>query len=111
MNRLPGRLTDAGLVEVAGARLPVDGPVPTATRDVEVLVRPENVTASADPEGTATVVSASFFGAVTRLHLELPGGTTVKADLPSRDAGELAPGARAAVGLAERPVLVVARSA
>ncbi|MFD7082769.1 MULTISPECIES: ABC transporter ATP-binding protein [unclassified Streptomyces] len=111
MNRLPGRITDSGLVEVAGARLPVDGPVPTATREVEVLVRPENVTATADPEGTATVVAASFFGAVTRLHLDLPGGTSVKADLPSRDAGELAPGARAAVGLTERPVLVVARSA
>ncbi|KOY54036.1 ABC transporter ATP-binding protein [Streptomyces sp. XY332] len=111
MNRLPGRLTDSGLVEVAGSRLPVDGPAPTGTREVEVLVRPENVTATADPEGTATVVSASFFGAVTRLHLELPGGTSVKADLPSRDAVELAPGARASVGLAERPVLVVARSA
>ncbi len=109
MNRLPGRLTDSGLVEVAGARLPVDGPVPS-TPEVEVLVRPENVTATADASGTATVVSASFFGSVTRLHLELPGGVPVKADLPSRDAGDLVPGARAAVGLAERPVLVVARS-
>lgn len=110
MNRLPGRLTDAGLVEVAGARLPVDGPVPT-TPQVQVLVRPENVTVTADAGGTATVVSASFFGSVTRLHLDLPGGVTVKADLPSRDAGALVPGARAAVGLAQRPVLVVAGSA
>uniref|UniRef100_A0AAU2JH08 ABC-type quaternary amine transporter n=1 Tax=Streptomyces sp. NBC_00049 TaxID=2903617 RepID=A0AAU2JH08_9ACTN len=109
MNRLPGRLDGSGLVEVAGTRLPVDGPVP-ATPDVEVLVRPENVTASADAEGAATVVSASFFGSVTRLHLELPGGVRVKADLPSRDAGALVPGARAAVALAERPVLVVAGS-
>lgn len=110
MNRLPGQLTGTGLVEVAGARLPVDGPVPDlpAGRDVEVLVRPENVTAVADPEGPATVVSASFFGSVTRLHLELPGAVPVKADLPSRDAGALVPGARAVVGLAERPVLVVA---
>lgn len=110
MNRLPGRLTDSGLVAVAGVRLPVDGPVPPAP-DVEVLVRPENVTATADAAGEATVVSASFFGSVTRLHLELPGGVPVKADLPSRDAGALVPGARAAVRLAERPVLVVARTA
>ncbi|MFE3760521.1 ABC transporter ATP-binding protein [Streptomyces sp. NPDC059104] len=110
MNRLPGRLTDTGLVEVAGIRLPVDGPVP-ATADVEVLVRPENLTVTADPEGGATVASASFFGAVTRLHLDLADGTRVKADLPSRDAGDLAPGARAVVGPAERPVLVVARTA
>ncbi|MEW2418448.1 ABC transporter ATP-binding protein [Streptomyces sp. NPDC046866] len=114
MNRLPGRLTDAGLVEVAaaGARLPVDGPLPQGTREVEVLVRPENVTAAADPQGTATVLAASFLGAVTRLQLELPGMTaSVKADVPSRDAADLVPGARAAVGLVERPVLVVARSA
>ncbi|MER5567944.1 ABC transporter ATP-binding protein [Streptomyces goshikiensis] len=118
MNRLPGRLADSGLVEVVGARLPVDGPVP-ATRDVEVLVRPENVTvtvpAPADTDAgtdrTATVVSASFLGSVTRLHLVLPDGTSVKADLPSRDAGALVPGARATVGLTERPVLVVARPA
>ncbi|MEV7831544.1 ABC transporter ATP-binding protein [Streptomyces subrutilus] len=120
MNRLPGRLTATGTgsgsgapeveVPAAGVRLPVDGPVPTAS-DVEVLVRPENVTAAPDPEGGAVVVSASFFGSVTRLHLELPGGLRVKADLPSRDAGALAPGARAALGLAERPVLVVARTA
>ncbi|MFD7627322.1 ABC transporter ATP-binding protein [Streptomyces sp. NPDC059851] len=111
MNRLPGRLTDSGLVAVAGSLLPVDGPVPDGTREVEVLVRPENVTATADPDGTATVVSASFFGAVTRLHLDLPGAAPLKADLPSRDAGELVPGARASVGLVERPVLVVARAA
>lgn len=110
MNRLPGRLTDSGLVEVSGTRLPVDGPVP-ATPDVEVLVRPENLTVAADPEGNATVTSASFFGAVTRLHLDLADGTRVKADLPSRDAADLAPGARASVGPAQRPVLVVARTA
>ncbi|MER5764922.1 ABC transporter ATP-binding protein [Streptomyces sp. NPDC002082] len=110
MNRLPGRLSGSGTVEVAGSRLPVDGPVPS-TPDVEVLVRPENITVTASAEGaegTATVVSASFFGSVTRLHLDLPDGTRIKADLPSRDAGALRPGARAAVGLAERPVLVVA---
>lgn len=106
MNRLPGRLADAGTVEVAGSRLPVDGPVPSAP-DVEVLVRPENVTVAADAAGGATVVSASFFGSVTRLHLDLADGTRIKADVPSRDAGALVPGARAAVGLAARPVLVI----
>ncbi|MFF2525449.1 ABC transporter ATP-binding protein [Streptomyces liangshanensis] len=107
MNRLPGRLTDGGRVEVAGSVLPVDGEIP-AGRDVEVLLRPENVTATADPDGTATVVSASFFGSVTRVLLDLPGGGTVKADLASRDAGELVPGVRASVRPADRPVLVVA---
>ncbi|MFJ3879034.1 ABC transporter ATP-binding protein [Streptomyces sp. NPDC090077] len=116
MNRIPGRLTGSGTgaggaqVEVAGVRLPVDGPVP-GTSEVRVLVRPENLVVTADPEGTATVVSASFFGAVTRLHLDLADGTRVKADLPSRQAAELAPGARAGVRPAERPVLVEAVTA
>ncbi|WP_405681074.1 ABC transporter ATP-binding protein [Streptomyces sp. NBC_01238] len=108
MNRLPGRLTDGDLVEVAGRRLPVAGEVP-AEREVDVLVRPEDVTVTAEAEGTVTVVSASFLGAVTRLHLALSGGDTVKADLPSRDAGELVPGARAVIGLGPRPVLVAPR--
>lgn len=106
MNRLPGRLTGSGTVEVLGALLPVDGPVPTGP-EVEVLVRPENVTATADPGGTATVVSASFFGSVTRFRLDLPGGGSVQVDVPSRAAGDLVPGARATVAPAERPVLVV----
>ncbi|UQW99742.1 ABC transporter ATP-binding protein [Streptomyces sp. RerS4] len=110
MNRLPGRLTAAGRVEVAGRTLPVDGRAPQGP-DVEVLVRPENLTVAGDPDGEATVVSASFLGAVTRLHLDLPGGVRVKADVASRDAGALAPGARATVGLTERPVLVVEKAA
>ncbi|MFE4608640.1 ABC transporter ATP-binding protein [Streptomyces niveus] len=110
MNRLPGRLTDGGRVTVAGATLPVDGELP-AGRDVDVLIRPENVTVSADEGGTATVVSASFFGSVTRVLLDLPGGGSVKADVPSRDAGELAPGVRATVRPADRPVLVVPATA
>ncbi|MFJ4919579.1 ABC transporter ATP-binding protein [Streptomyces sp. NPDC088725] len=106
MNRLPGQLSGGGRVEVAGATLPVDGEIP-ASGQVEVLIRPENITATADPAGTATVVSASFFGSVTRVLLDLPGGGSVKADLPSRDAGELVPGVRATVRPAARPVLVV----
>jgi putative spermidine/putrescine transport system ATP-binding protein len=108
MNRLPGRLTDGGRVEVAGTALPVDGEIPAGGGAVEVLIRPENITATPDPEGTATVVSASFFGSVTRVLLDLPGGGSLKADLPSRDAGALTPGVRATVRPAERPVLVVA---
>ncbi|MFP3991227.1 ABC transporter ATP-binding protein [Streptomyces sp. E11-3] len=111
MNRLPGRMTESGLVAVAGVELPVDGEAPQGAGDVEVLVRPENVTATASPDGDATVVSASFFGSVTRVLLDLPGGVSVKADLASREAGELTPGVRATVGLAQQPVLVVAAAA
>ncbi|MGW0640971.1 ABC transporter ATP-binding protein [Streptomyces badius] len=110
MNRLPGRLTGTGSVEVAGRTLPVlpaDGEVPGGSGPVEVLIRPEGVRVEADPEGTATVVSASFLGSVTRVLLDLPGGVAVKADLASRDAADLLPGVRARVTPVPRPVLVV----
>ncbi|MFE7337911.1 ABC transporter ATP-binding protein [Streptomyces griseus] len=107
MNRLPGRLTGTGSVEVAGATLPVDGEAPAGGGPVDVLIRPEGVRAEADPEGTATVVSASFLGSVTRVLLDLPDGAALKADLPSRDAADLLPGVRARVTPVPRPVLVV----
>ncbi|MFD4748291.1 ABC transporter ATP-binding protein [Streptomyces rubiginosohelvolus] len=110
MNRLPGRLTGTGSVAVAGCTLPVlaaDGDVPGGSGPVDVLIRPEGVRAEADPEGPATVVSASFLGSVTRVLLDLPDGVAVKADLPSRDAADLLPGVRARVTPVPRPVLVV----
>ncbi|MFF5566472.1 ABC transporter ATP-binding protein [Streptomyces sp. NPDC012623] len=106
MNRLPGRRADGGRIEVAGLTLPVDGEIPAAG-ELEVLIRPENVLATPDPAGHATVVSAAFFGSVTRVLLDLPGGGSVHCDVPSRDAGELVPGVRARVEPAPRPVLVV----
>ncbi|MFE7479065.1 ABC transporter ATP-binding protein [Streptomyces sp. NPDC057552] len=107
MNRVPGQLTGDGSVAVAGASLPVDGDVPAGRGAVDVLIRPESIGVTADPEGTATVVSASFLGSVTRVLLDLPDGVAVKADLASRDATELAPGVRARVTPVRRPVLVV----
>ncbi|MCX4986436.1 ABC transporter ATP-binding protein [Streptomyces sp. NBC_00572] len=108
MNRLPGVLTDSGQVEVAGTRLPVDGEAPNL-REVDVLVRPENVTVTEAPDGDATVVSTSFLGSVTRVHLD-HAGTRVKADLSSREATTLAPGSRVTLGLAPHPALVAPRA-
>ncbi|MEW2068052.1 ABC transporter ATP-binding protein [Streptomyces sp. NPDC007346] len=107
MNRVPGRLTGDGSVEVAGATLPVDGDVPAGRGPADVLIRPESIGVTADADGTATVVSASFLGSVTRVLLDLPDGVAVKADLPSRDATRLAPGVRVRVTPVRRPVLVV----
>jgi putative spermidine/putrescine transport system ATP-binding protein len=74
-----------------------------------VLARPEAVTAVATPDGPALVQVATFLGAVTRITFSLGDGTEVKADLPSHEAGAFPIGSRAAVTLAERPVLVVPR--
>jgi putative spermidine/putrescine transport system ATP-binding protein len=104
MNRIPGHTGDDRAVEVLGRRLPVDGDAPVG--EVDVLVRPEAVQVSADPEGDARVVATAFLGAVTRLTIRLPDDTVVKADLPTHDATALGPGATVALTLPDRPVLV-----
>ncbi len=109
MSRIPARITGAGTVEVLGRRLPVDGEMP-AGPDVDVLVRPEAVRVSADAAGEARITATAFLGAVTRLTVRLPDGTTVKADVPTHDAAALAPGAAVALTLPDRPVLAAARA-
>jgi putative spermidine/putrescine transport system ATP-binding protein len=109
MNRIPGRTEDGLVVEVLGRRLPVDGDAP-AGADVDVLVRPEAVRVAAEPGGDARVVATAFLGAVTRLTVRLPGETMIKADLATHEAAALGPGAAVALTLADRPVLVAARS-
>ncbi|MCC2280337.1 ABC transporter ATP-binding protein [Streptomyces sp. ET3-23] len=109
MSRIPARITGAGTVEVLGRRLPVDGEAP-AGPDVDVLVRPEAVRVSADAGGEACITATAFLGAVTRLTVRLPDGTTVKADVPTHDAAALAPGAAVALTLPDRPVLAAARA-
>jgi putative spermidine/putrescine transport system ATP-binding protein len=108
MNRIPGRLTSGGEVEVAGVVLPVQGPRPSQP-DVDVLIRPEDITVEADPTGPARIIATSFLGATTRLFISLPDSGDITADLTTRDATSLTPGASARVRLDQRPVLVVPR--
>lgn len=107
MSRIPGRLAQ-DTVEVLGQRLPVDGPVPTAT-EVDVLVRPEALRVRAEADGTSRVVATSFLGAVVRITVRLADGTEVKADLPAHESAALTAGAAVTVSLPERPVLVAER--
>ena len=109
MNRIPGHTEDGLVVDVLGRRLPVDGDA-AARSDVDVLVRPEAVRVSADAESDARVIATAFLGAVTRLTVRLPDDTMVKADVATHDAAALGPGATVALTLADRPVLVAARS-
>ncbi|WP_078970212.1 ABC transporter ATP-binding protein [Streptomyces natalensis] len=112
MSRIPGRVVDSGTVEVLGRRLPLDGEAPEAAAgEVDVLVRPEAVRLGNDPAGQARVVATAFLGAVTRVTVTLPDGTSVKADLPTESAAGLPPGSPVTVSLPDRPVLVAARAA
>src|SRR4051794_6277302 len=108
MSRIPGRLAD-GTVDVLGQRLPVDGPVPSAT-EIDVLVRPEAVRVRAAADGKSRVIATSFLGAAVRVTVRLADGTAVKADLPAHEAAELTAGAAVSVSLPERPVLVAERT-
>ncbi|WP_329121768.1 ABC transporter ATP-binding protein [Streptomyces sp. NBC_01353] len=102
MNRVPGRVVGGDVVEVLGARLPVEGP--GGTGDVRVLLRPEALEVTAG--GCAHVTGSAFHGPTTRLRITLPDGTDVKADVATHTAAELAPGAAVTVTPRQRPVLL-----
>ncbi|KWX63236.1 TOBE domain-containing protein [Mycobacterium sp. NAZ190054] len=70
------------------------------------MVRPEAVTVTADPAGTAAVTSVSFLGAVSRVHIALPDGASVSAQMASSAARAFAPGDPVTVGIEPGGVLV-----
>jgi putative spermidine/putrescine transport system ATP-binding protein len=117
MNTIPGVGAADGRVDVGAQSLPVDGPAPAVGQAVLVLARPEAVLI--DPltagdvraSGDATVLVATFFGAVTRLRLMRDDGTELLADVASHRAPELTPGTAVRVSLLDRPVLVRASGA
>ncbi|MFF9911044.1 ABC transporter ATP-binding protein [Streptomyces sp. NPDC013457] len=102
MNRVPGRASGDGHVEVLGARLPVEGP--EGRGDVRVLLRPEALEVTAG--GPARVTGTSFHGPTTRLRITLADGTDVKADVPTHAAAGLTPGTDVSVRPRQRPVLL-----
>ncbi len=78
MNRLPGRIGDAGDVQVLGQRLTVlnaDGRQPGAA--VEALLRPEAVAVVPDAAGPGEVTQRTFLGSAVRLEVTLDGGQKV----------------------------------
>ncbi|MFD5406868.1 ABC transporter ATP-binding protein [Streptomyces griseorubiginosus] len=108
-SRIPGVMTAPDTVEVLGRRVPAGGEGITVGTDVDVLLRPEGVDVTPDPDAGATVVATAFLGATTRVTVRLPDGTEIKADVAARRAGELAVGTLVAVSLPDQEVLVVPR--
>jgi putative spermidine/putrescine transport system ATP-binding protein len=105
-NRLAATVAD-GQAKVAGHLLPV---LAGSLREGSgvALVRPEAVRVAADPQGTATVATSSFLGAISRLVVDLPDGLSLVTQLPRSQAGGLEPGARVSLSIDPDPVLVVA---
>lgn len=70
------------------------------------MVRPETVTVTSDPAGTATVGSVSFLGAISRVNVTLADGSAISAQMASAAAREFAPGDTVTVGVESSGVLV-----
>ncbi|MFI5041034.1 MAG: ABC transporter ATP-binding protein [Acidimicrobiales bacterium] len=106
MNRIPGVVADLGQVQVGDQLLPVDGPVPGPGDPVTVLVRPEALIVASDERAGTVVTVATFRGATVRLRLRQADETELLADIPAHMASSLGLGARVAVSLLNRPVLL-----
>jgi putative spermidine/putrescine transport system ATP-binding protein len=107
VNRLKGRLSSDGTVEVLGQRVSALNPDPSLREgEVDVLLRPEGLDATVDPQGPAMVQEQTFLGATVRLRLALDG-VDLLVDIPSHRAA-LDPGARAKVTVVIDQALVAA---
>ena len=74
MNALPGILTTATTAEVLGQSIRIRGESPNGTKEVRILIRPEQLglhLASEASEHTATITGHSFLGPLTRITARL----------------------------------------
>jgi putative spermidine/putrescine transport system ATP-binding protein len=110
MNRLPGELAAGGTsVTVLGTTVPAQEGGPDSG-PVDVLIRPENLTAAPNESGNGIVTVRTFLGAVTRATVRLSGDTEVVVDLSTAAAAGMTPGTAVRVEVPAGPVLVVARA-
>jgi putative spermidine/putrescine transport system ATP-binding protein len=93
-------------VSVFGQACPVRGAAPPGPLDA--LLRPEEFEVAPDPAGRAFVTAKSFFGATTRLVVQV-GEVPVRVDVRSDAAADLELGARVAISVTARDVLVAPR--
>ncbi len=104
-NKVPAEVAD-GRARLLGTSVPaLAGSVPSGAG--LAMVRPESVTVSADPAGSASVTSVAFLGPTSRVHVTLADGTAVDAQMASSAARAFAPGDRVSVGIEPTGVLVV----
>ncbi len=108
-NRLPGEVK-SGMVEVRGTQLPLVQPN-APTGPAIALVRPEAVSLATDGamnDGplVGTVIAVAFLGATSRVTVDLGGGVTVLAQMPTSAAAATPAGTRVRLALRDDPVLI-----
>lgn len=92
-------------VRVLGVTVAARNPDVTDS-DIDVLLRPEEITVTLDESGSGRVVRSSFLGATSRLEVETDD-SVVKVDVPTADG--IAPGNRVTLNLRADAVLVAPR--
>jgi putative spermidine/putrescine transport system ATP-binding protein len=102
-NKVPAEVS-GGQAHLLGTSVPaLEGSVAKGL----AMVRPESVTITADPAGTATISSVAFLGPISRVYASLPDGSVVSAQLASSQAKTFSPGDSVTVGVEPTGVLVV----
>src|SRR5918996_310025 len=100
-NFLPGTI-DGGLVDTLLGRFPVANS--NGHREVEALIRPEQLELTPDPDGAGEVVGREFRGHDVFYRVRLPNGATVLSQRPSTEVVAL--GSRVSLRPHERHVTV-----
>jgi len=108
-NRLTGEVK-FGMVEVRGTQLPLVQPNEPQGPAI-ALVRPEAVSLAtdgnmADGPLVGTVIAVAFLGATSRVTVDLGGGVTVLAQMPTSAAAGHPAGTRVRLALRDDPVLI-----
>jgi putative spermidine/putrescine transport system ATP-binding protein len=106
-NRLAATV-DSGRAHVLGASVPLL-PGSAQSGAATVLIRPEALAVTEDPNGTATVVTSSFLGSLGRVTARTDGGETVIAQIDNAAVTGFSPGDR--VTITPRPDAALAVSA
>jgi len=98
-------------VELFGQRFPVrTGDAAALTGSIDALIRPEEVEVEVDPSASGFVTHKSFFGATTRIIVQL-GDVSVRVDVRSDIAADIELGTHVRPTFVARDVLVAPRLA
>jgi putative spermidine/putrescine transport system ATP-binding protein len=100
-NRISGVSRD-GAAEVLGTRVPLL-PGSAAAGPATVLVRPEAIRLTPDPDGDGVVLAGSFLGALARVQVQLPSGDVLLAQVDAAEMPALTPGTPVRLTVAATP--------
>jgi putative spermidine/putrescine transport system ATP-binding protein len=102
--------SDGKEVVIFGQRCPVRSGGTVVSGPADALLRPEDVAVEVDPQGDGFITHKSFFGATTRLVVQV-GEIPVRVDVRSDAGADMALGLHVRPSIIARDVLVASRTA